>query len=83
MPNKNEQFQHLLLFKFSQGSKATKTVTEFCDVYEEGAITERTSQKWFSRFKNENFNLTNSPRSGRPDQVNEDWLNELIPEDTC
>lgn len=78
--DKNVHFRHLLLFAFNQGSKATKAAQDICAVYGGGAITERTAQKWFSRFKKGNFDLTDSLRSGRPVQFNEDQLNELLHE---
>ncbi|GAB6032571.1 hypothetical protein CHUAL_014039 [Chamberlinius hualienensis] len=79
--DKNEHFRHLLLFYFNQGFKAAKAARDICGVYGGGAITERTAQKWFSRFKSGKFELSHPPRSGRPVRFNEDRLKELIHED--
>ena len=54
---KNEHFQHLLLFAFNQGSKAAKVARDICAVYGEGAIAERTARDWYAKFKNGNFDL--------------------------
>ena len=40
----------------------------------------RTAQRWFSRFKNGNFNLKDAARSGRPIELDEDRRDQLIHE---
>ena len=57
-----------------------KAARDICSVYGKGAITERTAQKWFSRFKKGNFDLTDSARSGRPDRFGEELLHKLLEE---
>jgi hypothetical protein len=61
---KNEHFQHLL-YEFNRGSKATEAARNICAVYGEDSIAERTAQKWFARFKQSNFDMSGTPRSGR------------------
>jgi hypothetical protein len=64
---KNEHFQHLLLYEFSRGSKPIETARNIFAVYEEDSIAERTAQKWFAcYFEQGNFDMSNTPRSGRP-----------------
>ncbi|KRZ66483.1 Histone-lysine N-methyltransferase SETMAR [Trichinella papuae] len=62
-------------------SKGSKAARDICSVYREGAISERTAQIWFSRLKKGKFDVTDSPRSGRLVQFNEDRLNELMHND--
>ncbi len=76
--DKNEHLRHLLLFAFNQDFKAAKAARQICAMYGEDAIAERTAQKWFSRFKEGHFDVTDNPRSGRPVEFDEDRLNELI-----
>ena len=40
--------------------------TSFNTYNGDGAITERTVQKWFSRFRGGNFNLSDMERTGHP-----------------
>jgi hypothetical protein len=47
---KNEHFQHLLLYEFDRGSKAVEASRNICAVYGEDAIAEKTAQKWFAPF---------------------------------
>lgn len=79
--DRNEHFHHLLLFAFNQGCKATKAARDICTVYGEGAISERTVQKWFSRFADGNFELADYSRSGRPVELDEKQLNHILRED--
>jgi transposase len=75
---KHEHFQHLPLYEFSRGSKATEAARNICAVYGEDSFAERTSQKWFARFKQGSLDMSDTPRSGRPFDFDEDLLNALI-----
>ena len=79
---KNVHFRHLLLFSFNQGFTAAKAAREINLVYGENAMAERTVRKWFARFKEENFDLEDAPRSGRPTEIDEGQLNQLLHEDS-
>ena len=37
-----------------------------CDVYGHDAVSARLAQSWFKRFRFENFDVEDAPRSGRP-----------------
>ena len=43
-----------------------------------GTVRCLNAQDWFRHFRNGNFNLEDSPRSGRPAQVDNDRLRQLI-----
>jgi hypothetical protein len=60
---KNGHFRHLL-YQFNRGSKVEEATRNICAVYED-SIAERTAQKWFVRFKQGNFQMSDTPRSGR------------------
>ncbi|CAF1931447.1 unnamed protein product [Rotaria magnacalcarata] len=45
------------------------------------ALSIRTAQHWFNRFKNDNFELDDLPRAERPLEVDIDVLKQLIEED--
>ena len=47
-------------------------------VYGEGVIGESTARKWFAKSKNGNFDIDNTPRSGRPSEFDEDHLKALL-----
>jgi hypothetical protein len=75
---KNENFWHLLLHEFNRGIKAAQATRNICAVYGEDSIAERTAQKGFARFKQCNFDMSGTLRSGRPSDFDEDLLNALI-----
>ena len=47
-------------------------------VYGEGAVTDRTCQKWFVKFRAGDFFLDDAPQSGRPFEVDSDQIETLI-----
>ena len=79
--DKNKHFWHHLLFAFNRGAKATEAAQEICEVYGEVMMPERTARNWFTKLKNENFNLEDATRSGRPIEFDEERLNQLLHED--
>ena len=73
--------RHILLFEFNRGAKAAEAARNICAVYGDNAIGESTARKWFSRFKEDSFDISSIPRSGRPSRFDEDHLNVLIHND--
>ena len=80
---KLEHFQHILLFEFDRGAKAAEAVRNICGVYGDNAIGESTARKSFSLFKEDRFDVSDTPHSGRPSGFHEDCLNTLIHNDPC
>lgn len=44
-------FRHYSLFAFNRGVKFTEVACDICTVYEDGAMTQTSAHRWFSRFK--------------------------------
>ena len=59
---KLEHFRHILLFEFSRGVKAEEAARNICAMYEDNAIGESTTRKWFSPFKEDRFDFSDTPR---------------------
>ena len=49
----------------------------------EGAVTDRTCQKWFVKFHVGDFSLDNAPWLGRPVEVDNDQIETLIENNQC
>ena len=49
----------------------------------EGAVTERTCQKWFVKFHAGDFLLDNASRLGRPVEVDSNQIKNLIENNQC
>ena len=56
-----------MLYYFKKGKKATEMQKKVCAVYGEGAVTDRTCQKWFAKFRAGNFFWT--MLQGQADQL--------------
>ena len=68
---------------FQERSKPTKTHKKICAVYGEGAVTDRTCQKWFAKFCAGDLSLDDAPRSGRPAEVDSDQIKTIIENNEC
>ena len=62
------------------GKQSRKPET-FAPCYGDDAIGESTARKWFSRFKEDRFYISDIPCSGRPSGFDEDRLNTLFHND--
>ena len=52
-------------------------------MYGEGAVTDRTCQKWFLKFCARNFSLDNTPQSGRPVEFDSYQIKALTKKNQC
>ena len=80
---KYAMFWHIVLYFFKKDKNATEMHNKICSVCEEGAVTDRTCQKWFEKFRAGDFSLDNAPRSGRPVEVDNDHIETLIENNQC
>ena len=72
---KKQHFWHIMLYYFKKGKNATETQKKICAVYGEGAMTDRTCQKWFAKFRAGDFSLDDAPGSGRPVEIDQiSWI---------
>ncbi|GFV52973.1 HTH_48 domain-containing protein [Trichonephila clavipes] len=65
--------RHCMLLEFHKGSNATVATKNICDVYP-SALDVRKCQRWFSKFRSGNFDLSDSHRSGRPKTSDNDVI---------
>ena len=79
---KKQYFRHLLFFAFHRGQKTAKAAWNICMVYGEGVIGESTARKWFAKFKNGNFDIDNTLRTGRPSEFDKNHLKALLKEES-
>ena len=50
MKEHKQHFQCIMLYYFKTGKNATEMQKKIWAVYGEGAVTDRTHQKWFAKF---------------------------------
>ena len=75
---KKQHYRHIMFYYFKNGKNATETQKKICAMYGEGAVTDRTCQKWFAKFRAGVFPLYDAPQSGRPVEVDSDQIETLI-----
>ena len=66
---KLEHFYNILLFEFNRMAKAAEVARNICAVYGDNAIGKNTARKWFSRFKEDRFDISDTPRSRKTFEV--------------
>ncbi|XP_014274545.1 histone-lysine N-methyltransferase SETMAR-like [Halyomorpha halys] len=62
-------YRHILLYYFKKGKRAAEAHKKICRVYGDSALTERTYQNWFAKFRAENFDINNAPGPGRLQEI--------------
>ncbi len=75
------QLRVLLLPEFRLDRKAMEATGSIYGMMGKDALSIRTTQHWFRRFENGNFELDDLLRSRRPPEVDMDVLKQLIEED--
>jgi len=72
-----DHLRHCMLFQFRSGFNATVATKKICEVY--GNILKvNKCQRWFRKFANGDFDLSDNDRSGRPADFNNDALKALV-----
>ena len=51
-----------------------------CSALGEGAVTHKTCKKWFQRFRNVDFDLSDRERPGQPKKFEDEELEQLLEE---
>ena len=72
--------RHCILYEFQKGNNATVACANLCSVFGEDAVTARTCQRWFSKFKSGDLNVDDEC-VGCPSKVNDEVLQAMLEED--
>ena len=83
MEGKKQHFQPIMLYYFKKGKNATETQRKICAVCGEGAVTDRTRQKWFAKFRAGDLSLDDTPWAGGPVGVDSGQIETLIENNQC
>ncbi|CAF3892113.1 unnamed protein product, partial [Rotaria magnacalcarata] len=75
-----KSFQVVLIMEITGGFGFNPVLPppSVCSTMGGDVLSIRTSQRWFNRFKNDNFELDDLPHSGRPMELDVDLLKQLI-----
>lgn len=81
MPNKHH-LRELLIYFFNLKKSAAEAHRLLLEAYGEAALSERSCQEWFQKFKNGEFDVKDKERSGRPKVYEDMELEVLLEEDS-
>lgn len=73
-----EHIRHILLFLFRKNQNGSEATREIQNVYGEGVLSESKCRRWFAKFRNGNFDLKDEPRSGRPEELDDELLKSTV-----
>ena len=74
--------QSRLLYNFKVGLSAAASSLRICQAFGDGTVNERTTRRWFQKFKLGDLSLHDEPRSGRPQVLNDEVLKAAIEQDS-
>ena len=78
-----QHFRHIMLYYLKKGKNATEMHKKISALYGEGAVTDRTCQNWFAKFRAGDFSLDEAPRLGRPVEVDSDQIKAIFENNQC
>ena len=73
--------RHCFLYEFQKANNATVACANLCGVFEENAVTARTCQRLFSRFKSGDLSVDDMPYMGCRFKVNNEVLQAMLEEE--
>lgn len=73
-------FRHCLLYEFNLGHNPAVAYRNLRYVFGEQCPSERTVERWFSKFSSGDFSIEDQPRAGRPVELNIEKLLEIVKE---
>ena len=79
IPSKDHIF-HCAIFQYNKGSTAVKVTEKICDIYGKDIITERTCQRWFSKFRSGDFDFPKSKVLKRKKKYEMNCIIEVLKE---
>ena len=78
MEEKTVGLRYILLYYYRKGKNATQAREKLRKVYGDDALTIRQCQRWFAKFRSGDFDVSDSARTGRPVEVDDDRIKVLV-----
>ena len=75
-----KHLRYCILFAFLLKKNATEATATICSALREGAVTHKTYKKWFQRFRNLDFDLSDRERPVQPKKFENEELDQLLEE---
>ena len=68
----------ILLFEYLKGHRGTEALRNIGGIIPRDIVFDHDAQLWFRRFREQQFGLDDLPRSGRPSEVDDEQLLEVV-----
>lgn len=78
MVNEKVKIRCVMYYHYLKGTTAAATSREIISVFGTNSASERTVQKWYQRFRSGDTSCDDEQRSGRPQEIVDDDLQELV-----
>ena len=72
--------RHAMFYEFSRGSSSCVAAENINNVYGQGSISVHTVREWYTRFRSGDRNLEDQPRPGRPLELENSRIIQLLHE---
>jgi len=79
---KRRDVRVLVLYEYRMGHRAAESARNKCSIMGDDVVSERDAQLWFKIFRSGIFDLEDETRSGRPREIEEYQLLELVEGDS-
>ena len=75
---KKELLQYSMLYDFRAGLKAAESYRRLCKAFVPDVVSNQTVNNWFKHFKSVNYSIEDETRSGRPSELDNQALQQLV-----
>ena len=75
---KKELLRYSMLYDFRAGLKAAESHRRLCKAFLPDVVSKQTVKNWFKRFKSGNYSIDDETRSGRPSELDNQALQQLV-----
>ncbi|XP_076058552.1 histone-lysine N-methyltransferase SETMAR-like [Oratosquilla oratoria] len=73
-----EHLRHCMLYECKKSTSAAQATRNICSVYGNNVLNVSTCQRCFAKISSGNFDLKDSPRSGRPKSIDQEALKGAV-----
>ena len=77
----NKFIRSCILYDFKAGLKAVDSHRRLCSAFGQDVVSYKTVTKWYSYFQLGNWSIEDEPRSGRPSEIDDQALLQLVETD--
>lgn len=71
----------VMLHHYKHGIYVRDAAELICEAFGPGTVSKSTCCNWYQRFESDDYSLEDQPRSGRPEEINDDALLQVIEAD--